>query len=204
MHSTEHLVGDGFAWTLSDGSPVWLHPLSIADRDCVREGFARLSDSTIYHRFFRHLSRLDERMLDELTDVDQVNHVAWAARDPNAPGSPGLALGRFVRDVEDPAVAEVAFTVVDAYQRRGLGTLLMAVLYLRAEALGIRTLRAFTLPDNEAVNAWLRGFGAEARSTGILHELDIPVGVVSDFPLTPAIERFMGLLSELRPLMEPH
>jgi GNAT superfamily N-acetyltransferase len=202
MHPTERLVRDGFTWTLRDGSPVWLQPVTASDRDCLRDGFSRLSRRTIYQRFFRDLTRLDDRTLDAFTDVDQVEHVAWSARDLTVPDMPGLALGRFIRDAEDPSVAEVAFTVVDSHQRRGLGTLLMAVLTLRAEALGVRTLRAFTLPDNEAVDAWLRGFGAETRSNGLLRELDIPIGGESRLPPTPALERFMGLLSELRPHLD--
>ncbi len=52
-----------------------------------------------------------------------------------------MGLGRFVREADDPTTAEAAVVVLDALQKRGLGTLLFAVLALRAEAVGVQTLR---------------------------------------------------------------
>ena len=53
---------------------------------------------------------------------------------------------------EDPKAAEVAFTVIDACQHRGLGTILLAVLYVTAEARGVQVLRAIILSENTKVS----------------------------------------------------
>jgi GNAT superfamily N-acetyltransferase len=39
---------------------------------------------------------------------------------------------RFVRDESDPKIAEIAFTVADAYQGRGIGSLLISALSIAA------------------------------------------------------------------------
>jgi acetyltransferase len=60
-------------------------------------------------------------------------------------------------------VAEFAITVVDEYQRRGLGTLLLQLLLSAAQALQVRTLRGFLLADNLAMLSLLQKFGANSR-----------------------------------------
>jgi GNAT superfamily N-acetyltransferase len=37
----------------------------------------------------------------------------------------GVGIARYIRDAEDPQAAEVAVTVLDHWQRRGLGTELL-------------------------------------------------------------------------------
>ena len=45
-------------------------------------------------------------MLATLTEVDQVNHIAWGIHLPHMPGKPGIAVGRYVRLKDEPTVAE--------------------------------------------------------------------------------------------------
>ena len=59
-----------------------------------------------------------------------------------------VAVGRFIRLRTDGAVAEVACTVTDAWQRRGMGTLLMQTLVTAARALGVTTFTATVLAEN--------------------------------------------------------
>jgi GNAT superfamily N-acetyltransferase len=160
--------------TLLDGTPVVLQPVQPGDRDRMRGGFARLSPKSRQQRFFRGLTELSEADLDYLTIVDQHVHVAWGAVDPSQAGEPGLGMGRFIREADDPTVAEMAIAV--EFQGRGLGTFLLAVLALRAEAIGVRTLRALTLLENDAVSHWLRGLGASMHFDGQVCDFRLPVG----------------------------
>ncbi len=85
-------------------------------------------------------------------------------------------LSRCIRLPLEPRIAEVAVTVLDAYQGRGLGTLLLGVLSPAAAAQGIRTYRAYVLEDNEAMLRIFRDLGAHVGclEEGV-YQLDIPV-----------------------------
>ena len=58
-----------------------------------------------------------------------------------------VAVANYVR-LRDPAVAEAAFAVADADQRRGIGTRLLEQLAQRAAAVGVERFLAEVLPDN--------------------------------------------------------
>ena len=77
-------------------------------------------------------------------------------------------MARYIRSAGRPEQAEVALTVADAWQRRGLGTLLLAALGTVALANGVRVFHADLLSDNLPVLALLRRCG-EAAS---MHSLD--------------------------------
>ena len=82
-------------------------------------------------------------------NIDFVNHVALVAlADENGQQSI-VGGGRYV--VGEPGQAEVAFTVVDKYQGRGLGAALLRHLAVIARQAGLRELVAYVLPDNRAM-----------------------------------------------------
>jgi RimJ/RimL family protein N-acetyltransferase len=144
---------------LRDGPPIYVRTLRPSDRIQLARGFQRLSAQSRRFRFLAPLRRLTSQQLSMLTDVDQVNHVAIGARDKSRSGHPGVAVARFIRYEQDPAVAEFALTVADEYQRRGLGALLLRLLLAAARELGVRTLRGYVLPDNIAMIHLLDKFG---------------------------------------------
>jgi len=140
-----------------------------------------------------------DKELRYFTEVDQVNHVAWGAFDTMSPEMHGLGLGRFIRDEKDATVAEFAVTVIDAYQHQGLGTVLLAILFLRAEAVGIHRLRACILPENLITIRWLHGLGAETLGNQDYFELELRVGLELGVKArTPSREKFDHLLAALR------
>jgi RimJ/RimL family protein N-acetyltransferase len=148
---------------LRDGTPILVRTLQPEDAEELLRGFARLSACSRRFRFFSPLHKLSPEQVRELTDVDQHDHVAIAARDESRPDHPGIGVARFVRLEQDPAVAEFAITVIDEYQHRGLGTLLLKLLLEAAQALQVRTLRGFLLADNLAMIQLLRKFEATWR-----------------------------------------
>jgi hypothetical protein len=90
-----------------------------------------------------------------LTEVDGHHHVALCAID--SVSRRGVAVGRFVRDADDPARAEVAITVTDDWQHRGLGTILLGRLTDRAREEGVRRFTALVSTDNRSMQALLGG-----------------------------------------------
>jgi GNAT superfamily N-acetyltransferase len=108
-------------------------------------------------------------------DVDHHDHEALGALD-HADGR-GVGIARYVRDADDPQAAEIAVTVIDDWQGRGLGTELVAQLSERARSEGIRRFTALVAPDNPAMARLLRNVQADLvrREPGAL-EYEITLG----------------------------
>jgi GNAT superfamily N-acetyltransferase len=79
-------------------------------------------------------------------NVDFEKHVAIVALIEEAHQTIIAGGGRYVTAREK--TAEVAFVVIDEYQGRGIGSILLRHLALIARATGLRTLIAEVLPEN--------------------------------------------------------
>ncbi len=195
-------IRPSFEMDLRDGTRVLLRPVRPGDRPRFIEGLALLSMESRYHRFFSPVSELTEEQLRYLTEVDQIDHVAWGAVDPVDPFFPGYGVARFIRVREDPETAEIALAVIDAYQRKGLGSILLAILYLLMGAGGIRFARSTILPANRFLIDWIHDLGAEKRLVEGAYRLVLPVTPdLSSLPDHPRGRRFRMLLEEVRDLL---
>lgn len=163
--------------SLPDGGRVRLRPIIPEDKALIVEGFRRLSPESRYRRFLAPIRELTEEQLVELTEVDYVDRFAWASFSLDEPGTPGMGVSRYVRDRTDPDVAEAAVTVIDDYQGRGLGTLLLEFLGAVALENGIKRFRGYGLEGNLPIRELLERLGATAAhdSPGTFRfELDLP------------------------------
>jgi RimJ/RimL family protein N-acetyltransferase len=166
---------------LRDGSEVTIRRLTPEDAPVLADAFERLSRESRDLRFLGAKPTLSPRDLRYLTEVDGHSHEALGAVDPN--NGRGVGVARFVRLGPDSEVAEVAVTVVDDWQRRGLGTILLEQLTERARAQGIHRYTALVSDENEAVVALLAGIGArvleaDPASRTLAYELELsPVGL---------------------------
>jgi RimJ/RimL family protein N-acetyltransferase len=149
---------------LRDGSAVLIRPVRSTDAPLIADGFARLSAASRQMRFLGVKKELSAAELRYLTDVDHHDHEALVALD-RASGQ-GAGIARYVRDADDPQAAEIAVTIVDHWQRRGLGTELLARLSDRARSEGIRRFTALADAGNAAVAAGLRNAGARLVRSG--------------------------------------
>jgi GNAT superfamily N-acetyltransferase len=163
--------------TLRDGTPVRLRPIVPEDKALLVEGFRRLSAESRYRRFMAPIEELSEDQLRFLTEIDYVDHFAWLALDLDAAGHPGVGVSRYVRIPEEPEVVEAAVTVVDDYQGRGVGTLLLEALGAVALENGITRFRGYALEDNRPILDVLEAMGATTAhdSPGMLRiDVDLP------------------------------
>src|SRR4051794_35874688 len=158
--------------TLRDGGQVVIRPVQPEDRDRIAAGFDRLSPESRYRRFFSPVSRLSERQLDHLTQVDHHDHEALLALD--ADGERLVGVARFVRT--GPGRAEPAMVVGDDWQGRGIATVLLTRLVDRALDEGIETFNAPVLADNVEAIAVLRRRGA-TRIERHGHEVDLEIAL---------------------------
>jgi GNAT superfamily N-acetyltransferase len=151
---------------LADGTEIALRPLRAGDGSLLEAGFDRLSDRSRYRRFLSPVPHLTPSMLNFLTSVDGVNHRAWGAVISEPAGPVGAGVVRWVRSRKDPAVADMAVTVIDDYQGRGLGGLLFDVAVLDAFACGIERFEGVVLGENIASRRMLARGGARLRPDG--------------------------------------
>ncbi len=151
--------GGSVSAVLRDGARVEIRRLRPSDAPVLRSAFEHLSEESRRLRFISPKDHLSERELLYLTDVDGHFHEALAASDPHT--GEGLGVARFIRLQDEPQVAEVAVTVVDEWQHRGLGTLLLERLVERARSEGITHFSALIASDNTAMLDLLRRAGAE-------------------------------------------
>jgi len=162
---------------LHDGTRVHLRPIVPEDKDRLRAAFERLSPESRYRRFMSPMDELSDEMLAHLTEIDYVDHFAWAALAMDEPGEPGVGVARYVRLEDQPAVAEAAVTVVDDFQGRGLGTFLLDALGAVALENGIKTFSGYVLDGNKAIREVLEQVGVRFRydSPGLVKvEVDLP------------------------------
>jgi RimJ/RimL family protein N-acetyltransferase len=170
-----HLSIDRVETRLRDGTPVVIRPVTSEDRELLRRGFARLSDESRLRRFMTPVAELTDEQLDRLTNLDYWDRFAWGAVLPGNPEE-GIGVARYVRLSDEPEVAEVAVTVIDDFQGRGLGTVLLSMLGVAARTAGITTFRAYVMEENVTMRDLLHQFGARTRidSPGVLR-LDVPL-----------------------------
>ena len=157
---------EGTPATLRDGSTVLIRQVRGTDAPLLADGFARLSARSRQLRFLGPKKMLSAAELRYLTDVDHHDHEALGALSP-ADGW-GVGIARYIRDADDPRAAEIAVTIADDWQGRGLGTELLARLSDRARQAGIGRFTATVSADNVAMPRLLWKMGAEltARSRG--------------------------------------
>jgi GNAT superfamily N-acetyltransferase len=142
--------------TARDGTVVHLRPLHRDERELVAKFFAGLSAESRRRRFLSPMPRLPEAMLGRLVDVDGHRHVAMVATvDGECAG-----IARYVMLADEPGTAEVAVTVTDRYQGRGIGRLVEALRPAAVRA-GLTTLVYLVEPTNRPALGLLQSLGVE-------------------------------------------
>jgi RimJ/RimL family protein N-acetyltransferase len=132
--------------TLRDGRRVEIRALKPTDEQALKEAGKGVSDESRYRRFFvlKHSFSDQERAF--FLNVDFVNHVALVVVLEEGGREAIAGAGRFI--VSAPGQAEVAFTVADAHQGLGIGSLIMRHLTAIARDKGLREFVADVLPEN--------------------------------------------------------
>ena len=146
---------------MSPISALAIRPIGPGDRDALIAAFERLSEESRYRRFLSPKPRLTLREATQLTDVDHVTHEALVAVEH---GDRLVGVARYAVWHGRPGVAELAVTIADEWQGRGLGTLLAQRAVESAKANGMTVLTGSTLWENDAARRLLGRLGF--RPTG--------------------------------------
>jgi RimJ/RimL family protein N-acetyltransferase len=175
-------AAEGTNVLLRDGSRVLIRPVRSTDVKLIAEGFARLSERSRRMRFLGKKDELTAAELRYYANVDHRDHEALGALDPADGHLVGVA--RYVRDADDRQAAEIAVTIADDWQGRGLGTELLARLSQRAREEGICRFTAVVASENMPMGMLLRAAGAvqTGRNFGTL-EYEIALGRPDEYNL---------------------
>ena len=159
---------------MRDGTVLYLRPVLPGDNERTVNGPVEFSSETLYRRF-QSVRTPSKTLMGYLFEVDYLEHFVFVLTD--GPDGPVVADARFVRGEADPAEAEIAFTVGDAYQGRGIGTFLMGAISVAAGYDGVQRFTARVLSDNQPMRAILDRFGAtwHRDDLGVVTtEIDVP------------------------------
>src|SRR5262245_35355376 len=113
---------------LRDGGSIHIRAIRPDDKPRLLALFEHLRSRSVYFRFFQTKQRLTDEELRYFTELDFTWDVALVATRRVGQEEHIIGVGRYFRMQEHghpTSHAEVAFTVADAHQGRGVGTLLL-------------------------------------------------------------------------------
>lgn len=170
-----------------DGTHFMLRPVLPGDDERTVHGHIQFSSETLYRRFMT--ARIPTpALLHYLSEVDYVDHFVWVVTDGDDP----VADARFVRNENDPTIAEIAFTVADAYQGRGIGSFLISALSVAARVDGVEKFSARMLSDNVPMRSIMDHYGAvwQREDVGVITTvIDVPRRLVFGHHMANQIKR---------------
>jgi RimJ/RimL family protein N-acetyltransferase len=146
---------------LRDGRRVVIRPIAPDDKQRLADGYARSTAEDQLRRFLSPVPELTPAHLRYLTEIDHRDHEALIAVDADTHESLGLA--RYIRDRDDPELAEVAVGVGSAFQQQGLATELLRRLAKRASEEGITRFGALITASNAPALRLIQGVFATSR-----------------------------------------
>ena len=146
---------------LSDGSHVTYRAIAPDNAAALQRFHHRLSERSIYLRFFSAKPDLSDSEAGYFTNVDKINRFALVALDPEREGEI-IAVVSFDREGTTER-AEYAAEVEDRWQGRGLGLALTRRLIDAALKREVRVFTAVVLPENRRMLHLLRDLGLPER-----------------------------------------
>jgi len=165
---------------LPGGESVMVRAISPQDADRVQAYMRNLSVWTRRNRFLGAVSELAPTELDRLTRMNGPGELALIAF-ASAGGETAMIAEAVQVIAPESQRCEIALSITDAWQRKGLGTLLLSNMESRARKLGARYLIGEVLRTNDAMKGLARKAGfairgpfKDARLIEIVKDLSSP------------------------------
>jgi acetate---CoA ligase (ADP-forming) len=143
---------------LRDGSTAVMRPARADDVNRLQALFDRASRESLWMRFFTPRPSVDRTLVERLAEIDGVERMSLLILRGEGAEERVIAVGSYPR-LPRWDTAEVAFFVDDAFQGKGLGTLLLEHLAEHARRNGVLSLVADVLPDNHRMLSVFRKSG---------------------------------------------
>lgn len=183
---------------LRDGTPLRLRAPTPADYGNIKAFYDRLSEDSLYTRFHGSVRTERPARTDAEADGDtRVVLIGWRANRVVASGS--------YDRLREPAVAEVAFTVAEDFQGRGVATRMLEQLAQIGAERGIARFDAEVMDSNQAMLAVFRRAGFGVRSRLDFDELLVSLDIQPTEAVQEKIEErdHLGVVASLRCILGP-
>ena len=148
---------------LDDGTQVNFRPIHPTDEPRMRDLFYALSKESVYYRWMSHLKRMPRKEIQNYVYIDHRDQVAIVGTLPESSGEEIIAVGGYFLNPKTNR-AEVAFTVLDEWHNRGIGTYLLRQLIQVAKRYGIAGFTAEVLRQNKAMQAVFHNADCQVKS----------------------------------------
>jgi GNAT superfamily N-acetyltransferase len=159
---------------LPAGPAVHVRRAAQRDRAAIAAMFARCSGETRYRRFHGNVNVFPQRYLTEALSGSPVHFALVAIADGGSDGGSVVALASC--RTESPGVAEVGVLVEDAWQRLGIGGLLLGEIAGYASRTGLTTLKAQILAGQSWIIRVLRRYGP-CETARVRDVLDVTLSI---------------------------
>jgi acetyl coenzyme A synthetase (ADP forming)-like protein len=200
------LARDGAApdfFTLRDGPTVQVHPAGPKDCKGLEDFFKRLSPESRWRRFFSASPPSPEFIAALCNGGGPSQQVTLVATHTEGGEPHIIATGSY--QARDARTAEVAFAVADAFQGRGLGTLLLERLALLAVGQGFTHFTAVTQEDNKSMRDVFResGFAIEEKPDDGQVDVDLAILPTQDSVARLEMRHRVATVASLAPFFRP-
>ena len=145
---------------LPGGESVMVRPISPQDADRLQAYVRNLSAAARRNRFLGAVSELAPTKLDRVTRMNGRGELALIAFAGEG-GEMAMIAEAIEAMARESQRCEIALSVTDAWQRKGVGTALMRRMVEVGKAHGLKGLRADVLAVNSAMIGLLREVGAD-------------------------------------------
>ena len=161
--------------TLRDRTPVVIRPICPSDAEAERTFIDSLSPQSRRYRFLGEVHHPSAELIDRLTHLDYVHDVAFAAVVKDDAKEKFVGISRYSTSADGTA-CECAVTVLDAWQHKGLGVILMTHLIDVARSRGIKRMWSVDSAGNTAMSDLARFLGFERcrdreDATQVIHSM---------------------------------
>ena len=131
-------------------APVTIRPLNLADSGLEGDFIKNLSEETKHFRFLCAVKELPNAELKQLCTVDGSRSMAFVATVTTNGRETEIGVCRYAASDRDN-VREMAITIADSWQHRGLAQLLLKRLIDYAKGHGVTQLYSVNRVDDEAM-----------------------------------------------------
>jgi len=188
---------------LKDGQGILLRTAQPGDVDRVEAFIGKLSRESLAMRFMGGVSYVPRKFMEDLCTGDPRERACLLAIVGEGPEEEVVGLGNYVG--QGGPTAEVAFMVADAYQGRGISTLILEKIAGIAAGYGLVGFEADVLYENDKMISVFKDSGFEASQAiegGVIHGT-FPVSAPAALRERTEVRERMAAANSLVPLLRP-